>query len=188
MFPPTFKVICIDNLNTINASTQKEEDERAERRKKKIPHTTLDGFKENGVLVNELETLMTYLSLFKSSIYVRTAPAERWMLTAEVDKIYEYIAERATQHKVITIPGEPFWQDIRPFAAAKSNNWHHCQEGNSRFLHYHWDRFLFRIMCFSKTATLHPRILEAICDKHQYDEAYREIKSNEPDWQPSYQR
>ena len=43
-----------------------------------------------------------------TAIYVRTAPAERWTLPDEVDRISEYIAARATEHKVITIPGEPF--------------------------------------------------------------------------------
>ena len=72
----------------------------------------------NGALQSDLDKLMGYLALFKSAVYVRTAPAKRWMLPEEVDRISEVIAQCATKRKVITILGEPFWTSIFPFAAA----------------------------------------------------------------------
>ena len=46
---------------------------------------------ENGLLQSELNELMSCLGNFKSAVYVRTAPASRWNLPAEVDKISEEI-------------------------------------------------------------------------------------------------
>ena len=52
---------------------------------------------------------MSYLGLLKSAIYVRAAPAKRWNMPAEVDKIADAIVERATEHKVMSINGGWFW-------------------------------------------------------------------------------
>ena len=54
----------------------------------------------------ELDELMSYLGLFKSTVYVRSAPAERWNMPEEFDLITDEIVRRATTHKVISIKGE----------------------------------------------------------------------------------
>ena len=90
---------------------------------------------DNGLPQNELNELMSYLGMLKSAVYVRTAPAARWNLLAEVDKITDEIVERATKYKVTCIRGEWFW-DIVQFATSDTAGWHHQhKEGNHRFLH-----------------------------------------------------
>ena len=117
---------------------------------------------------------------FKSAVYVRTAPASRWDLPAEVDKISEEIVKRATKYKVTSIRGEWFWNSIVRFATPKSSKWHHAHDkGNDRFLHYHWGRMLFRVISFSKACTIHPGTLGSICDIKAYERIFEEIKREE---------
>ena len=135
---------------------------------------------DNDLLQNGLDEHMSYLGSFMSAVYVRTAPAARWNLPAEVDKITDEIVDRATKYKVTGIRGEWFWNSIVQSATAKSSGWHHAhKQGNDRFLHHHWDRVLLRIISFTKACTIHPGTLESICDKKAYDNIYKEIKREE---------
>ena len=134
----------------------------------------------NGLLQNELSELMSYLGKFKSAVYVRTAQASRWSLPTEVDDITDEIVNRATDYKVTSIRGEWFWNSIVQFATPESSKWHHAHnKGNDRFLHYHWDRMLFRIISFSKACTIHLGTLESICDTKAYESIYEETKREE---------
>ena len=182
-FPAYYDVICVDNLDTIDALTPEDETKRltADKVSSRKPRATLEGFMENGLLQNELEQLMSYFGLFKPAIYVRTAPASRWNMPQEVDKIADEIVKRATKHKVISIKGEWFWNSIVHFATAKTNRWHHQHAGayNGRFLHYHWDRFIFRIISSTKACIVHPATLDSICDKEAYENIYKDIKRDE---------
>ena len=92
-FPSWRHVVCFDNLNSLDAITPEEETKRLTYKKPK-PRTTYDGFMENGFLQSELSELMKCLEKFKSCVYVRTAPASRWNLPQEVDKITDEIATR----------------------------------------------------------------------------------------------
>ena len=180
--PPYFHVVCSDNLNTLDANAPGEETKRlnANKPSSRKPSTTYEGFMDNDLQHNELDELMSYLGKFKSAVYVRTAPAARWNLPAEVDKITDEIVDRATKYKVTGIRGEWFWNSIVQSATAKSSGWHHAhKQGNDRFLHHHWDRVLLRIISFTKACTIHPGTLESICDKKAYDNIYKEIKREE---------
>ena len=179
--PACYQVICIDNLNSVGALIPKGEIERLECKKlaSRKPLTTLEGFLANERLVLELEHLLTYLSLFKSAVYVRTAPAKRWQMPEEVDRISIEINSRATLKQVVTIKGESFWDSVVHFAHPKSNYWHHGQQGNDGALHYHWDRFIFRVVCFCRVGIIHPATLGSICDFVEYDKIYQEIRRNE---------
>ena len=181
-FPPCYHVACFDNLNTLDASTPGAETARltANKPSSRKPRTTYEGFMANGLLQAELNELMSYLGKFTSAVYVRAAPAARWNLPAEVDKITDEIVNRAAKYKVPSIRGEWLWNSIVQFATAKSSNWHHAHKlGNDRFLHHHWDRILFRTISFSKACTIHPGTLESICDKKAYDNICKEIKREE---------
>ena len=113
-------------------------------------------------------------------MYVRTAPASRWNMPQEVDLITNEIWRRATKHKVTCIRGEWFWNSIVKFATPKSNQWHHAHaRGEDRFLHYNWDRMLFRVISFSKACTIHPGTLESVRDLKAYEKLYKEIKREE---------
>ena len=93
--PAYYHVICLDNLNTIDALTPEEEKSvlniKLAGRK---PLTTFEGSINNGILRHELNELMSYLGLIKSAIYVGTAPASRWDMPQEVDLIADEIVNR----------------------------------------------------------------------------------------------
>ena len=123
---------------------------------------------------------MELLGRFKSCVYVRTAPASRWNMPEEVDLITQDIWQRAKRNKVTCIRGEWFWNSIVQSATEKSNQWHHAhKDSGDRYLHYHWDRMMFRVISFSKACIIHPGILGSICDIKAYDRLYEEIKRDE---------
>ena len=95
-FPSWYHVVCFDNLNSLDANTPEEETKRLKANKpsSRKPRTTFEGFMENGLLQSELNELMSCLGKFKSAVYVRTAPASRWNLPPEVDKISDEIETR----------------------------------------------------------------------------------------------
>ena len=109
VFRPT-SMLFFDNLNTLDANTPGEEPKRltAKKLSSRKPRTTHEGFMDNHLLQRKLDELMSYLGKFRSavSVYVRTAPAARWNLPAEVDTITDEIVDRATKYKVISIRGE----------------------------------------------------------------------------------
>ena len=181
--PAYYHVIRLGNLNTINALTPEGEQRRLTCNKvaNRRPLTTFEGFMENGLLQHELDELMSYLGRFKSAIYVRTAPASRWNMPPEVDRITDEIVKRATEHKVISVKGEWFWNSFVHFGTEKTHRWHHqrVNPADGRFLHYHWDLFIFRIISFAKACTIHPAILDSICVKVAYNSIYEEVKRDE---------
>ena len=181
-FPSWYHVVCFDNLNSLDANTPEEETKRLNAKKpsSRKPRTTFDGFMANSLLQSELDELMKCLWKFKSAVYVRTAPASRWNLPREVDRISDEIVKRATENKVTCIRGEWFWNSFVKFATPKSAQWHHAHaKGNDRFLHYRWDRMLFRVVSFPKACTIHPGTLGSICDHRAYERIYEEIKREE---------
>ena len=178
-FPSWYHVVCFDNLSSLAATILLKRTKRLSYKRPK-PRTTYGGFMENGLLQSELSELMKCLGKFKSCVYVRTAPASRWNLPQEVDKITTEIVRRATEYKVTCIRSESFWHSIVQFATPKSAQWHHAHaKGNDRFLRYHWDRMLFRVISFSKACTIHPAVLGSICDHKAYEKLYEEIKRAE---------
>ena len=180
-FPSWYHVACFDN-NSLDANTPEEETKRLKAKKptSRKPRTTYNGFMENGLLQSELNELMKCLGKFKSCVYVRTAPASRWSLPLEVDKISDEIVNRATENKVTCIRGEWFWSSFVKFATPKSARWHHAHaQGNDRFLHHHRDRMLLRVISFSKACTIHPGTPGSICDHKAYEKLYEEIKREE---------
>ena len=177
--PPWYHVVCFDNLNSLGADTCEGETKRLSNKKPK-ERTTYRGFLEHPWLLSEIKDLMELLGQFKSCVYVRTAPASRWNMPQEVDEITNEIWQIAAKTKVTCIRGEWFWNSIVHFATPKSNHWHHAHARQEhRFLHYHWDRMLFRVISFSKACAIHPGILESICDLKAYEKLYKDIKRDE---------
>ena len=177
--PSWFHVVCFDNPNSLEADSVEGEDKRLFNNKPKA-RTTYEGFFANAWLQQEINDLMELLGRFKSCVYVRTAPASRWNMPEEVDLITNDSWQRATRNKVTCIRAEWLWNSINKFSTPRSNQWHHAhEEPYHRFLHYHWDRKVFRVISFSKACTIHPGTLESICDIKAYDQLYEEIKREE---------
>ena len=176
--PADYVVICVDNLNSIKPDTAANEDKWALNNESNERRTTLEKFQNDEFMPHLLDRLMDLLSQFKSAVYVRTARHDRWNLPSEVDRITDLIIESANAHKVIHVDGAWFWDSIKPFAMKKPNDWHHGQEPDYSSLHYHWDRFLFRLVCFSKACTLHPSILENLYDESKFDKLGKDIERN----------
>ena len=96
-------------------------------------------------------------------MYVRTAPASRWDMPEEANKITEDIWQRAKINNVTCNRWEWFWNSIVQFGTEKTNRWHHAHEDPKyRCLHYRWDRMLFRVASFSKACIIHPGTLGSI--------------------------
>ena len=43
-------------------------------------------------------------------------------------------------------------------------NWHHYELGSTKALPYHWDRYLFRLVCYMETSLIHESVKEKIFD------------------------
>ena len=177
--PSWYHVVCFDNLNSLVANTPEEETKRLKAKKlsSRKPRTSFGGFMADSLLQSELDELMECLGKFKFAVYVRTAPASRWNLPLEVDRISDEIVKCAAENKVTCIRGEWFWNSVVKFATPKSAQWHHAHaKGKGRSLHHHWDRVLFRVISFSKACTFHPGTLGSIWDHKAYERVYEEIK------------
>ena len=43
-------------------------------------------------------------------------------------------------------------------------NWHHYETGKTYGLPYHWDRYIFRLVCYMETSLLHESVKQKIFD------------------------
>ena len=140
--PAYYQVICMDNLNILKAGTAEGENQWVSN-----PKTSIEGCMENAELKSKLDDPMVTLSLFKSVIYIRTAPAACWNTPAAVDEIADHVTNMAMLWDIISIRGGYIWKSIKHYATVVSG-WHNAQKYETFALQYHWDRFLFSYLFF----------------------------------------
>ena len=102
-----------------------------------------------------------------------------------VDGIAGDIRKQAREAKIATLDAAQFWTSIKPFmgpeqllpvvgvksenaSVAKPDedviNWHHYELGETYALPYHWDRYIFRLVCYMETNLIHESVKQRIFD------------------------
>ena len=56
-------------------------------------------------------------------------------------------------------------------------HWHHYETGEAKALPYHWDRYLFRLVCYMETCLIHESVKKKIFDMTLIKTLSDEIKS-----------
>ena len=179
-FPAHISVIVLDNLNGTNI-----DDNLQENKKKEENRLTLKRFLANYKMTDETNRLMELLDQFRSALYCQTAPAEHWDMPEVVNQIANHLRNKAREKKIATLSSGQFWASIQAFrgkdqlntnvgAETGSENasgsrpvgesyaWHHLENGSKPKLPFHWDRYLFRLVCYMETSLLHESIKQSI--------------------------
>ena len=150
-----------------------------EEEKKEEQRTTFDKFKKDVEKQDAISHFMSLLDQFRSVVYCQTAPAKHWSMPEVANEIAEDIREQARTAKIATLDATQFWTSIKPFmgpeqlpriAGVKSENadltkpdedvinWHHYEIGETYALPYHWDRYIFRLVCYMETSLIHESV------------------------------
>lgn len=185
-FPCHISVIVLDNLNGTNADYESKESLRSEDQR-----TTFDGFKADVVKQAAVDELIENLDSFKAALYCQIAPAKHWGMPEAVDSIAGHIRQRMRTKNIATLDATQFWASIKPFlgkeqlskpnAAGGDNtgetHWHHYEDGNGYALPWHWDRYLFRLVCYMEASLIHESVKNHIFNMKQVTELSNTIKS-----------
>ena len=103
-FPSHVTVIVIDNLNGSGADYAANEENMSEEKR-----TSMTKFLKNVEMQAATTELMELVDCFKSAVYCQTAPAKHWGMTPEVDKIADYVREKAREKNIATLDATQFW-------------------------------------------------------------------------------
>ena len=184
-FPCYISVIVLDNLNGTNADYESKECLLPEDRR-----TTLDSFNANVVMQAAIDELIEHLDSFKAALYCQTAPAKHWGMPEAVDSIASNIREQMRKKSIATLDATQIWSSIKTFMgkdqllnpAANGDNagaahWHHYEDGSSYALPWHWDRYLFRLVCYIETSLIHESVKSHIFDMEKVNELSNTIKA-----------
>ena len=205
-FPAHISVIVLDNLNGTNIY-----DKSQENKKKEEDRHTLKKFLDNCKMTDETDRLMGLLDQFRSALYCQTATAEHWDMPEVVDQIANHLRKKAREKKIATLSSGQFWASIQAFrgkdqlntsvgAETGSENasgsrpvgdsyaWHHYENGQTPKLPFHWDRYLFRLVCYMETSLLHESIKQSIFDMDNIKEMSTTINKELEEYRQSLER
>ena len=205
-FPAHISVIVLDNLNGTNIN-----DKSQENKKKEEDRHTLKKFLDDCKKTDETDRLMGLLDQFRSALYCQTATAEHWDMPGVVDQIANHLREKAREKKIATLSSGQFWASIQAFrgkdqlntnvgAETGSENasgsrpvgesyaWHHFENGSKPKLPFHWDRYLFRLVCYMETSLLHESIKRSIFDMDNIKEMSTTINMELEEYRQSLKR
>ena len=175
-------MIVLDNLNGTGVDyASVEEKKKAEKR------VTLEKFNNDVEKQDAIFRFMGLLDQFRSALYCQTAPSEHWGMPEVVDQIAKDIRDQARQTNIATLDATQFWTSIKPFMGPEQLppvgevktesenacgskpdedviNWHHYEIGETYQLPYHWDRYIFRLVCYMETSLIHESVKQKIFD------------------------
>ena len=192
-FPSHVTMVVIDNLNGTGANYESEEANLSDEKK-----TPMTKFMSDVVAQAAIEEMLDFIGYFKSAIYCQMAPAKHWGMPAAVDDIANNIRQRARAKKIATLDATHFWRSIKDFMGSESldtkvvkpgenageaqvgNNavhWHHYEAGDTKALPFHWDRFLFRIVCYLETSLIHESVNSKVFNMDEIKRLSDNIKS-----------
>ena len=179
-FPAHISVIVLDNLNGSGLDyTVNENKKKAENR------ITLEGFKEDFAKQEAGNRFMGLLDQFRSALYCQTALANHWGMPEVTNQIADFVREKARKMNIATLSASQIWTSIKAFKGkdqmstagevkTESENacgskpdedvidWHHYEIGETYQLPYHWDRYIFRLVCYMETSLLHESVKQKI--------------------------
>ena len=179
-FPSHVTVIVIDNLNGSGADNAVNEEKKSEEKR-----TSMRKFLNNVETQAAITELMELIDCFKSAVYCQIAPAKHWGMTAEVDKIADYVRQKARAKNIATLDATQSWLSIKGFMgpgsldskpgenAGKAEgdknviHWRHYETGETKALPFHWDRYLFRLVRYLETRIIHESVKSKIFDMNE---------------------
>ena len=205
-FPAHISVIVLDNLNGTNIY-----DKSHENKKKEEDRHTLKKFLDDCKKTDETDRLMGLLDQFRSALYCQTATAEHWDMPEVVDQIANHLRKKAREKKIATLSSGQFWASIQAFRgkdqlntsvgaetgsenasgsrpAGDSYAWHHYENGQTPKLPFHWDRYLFRLVCYMETSLLHESMKQSIFDMDKIKEMSTTVNKELEEYRQSLKR
>ena len=110
-----------------------------------------------------------------------------------VNEIADHLRQKARKKNIATLSADQFWTSIKAFRGKDQMNavngaetgsenasgskpdgdsyaWHHFEGGQTYMLPYHWDRYLFRLVCYMETSLLHESVKQSIFDMEKIKE------------------